>query len=311
MKIILTGAGGFVGGHLIERLLTHGHELRSMGYGAPKGLEPEKHREIDILDKEAVRAFVAEFKPEALVHLAAISNVPICWQDPTKAISVNVCGTVNVLEAFGEVCPGGTFLSIGSSDAYGLAAKVGRPLVEDDVCLPQNPYAISKLCAEQLALQLGKRYGVKVIHTRSFNHFGPGQALGFVVSDFASQVAEIEASEKPPVISVGDLSAARDFTYVSDVVAAYAALLENDVPAGVYNICSGKARKIQEVLEALLKVSTVQVEVRKDQARMRPSEVPFFVGNGQKLREATGWKPEVDFEEGLVKVLAYWRQKKQ
>ena len=311
MKILLTGAGGFVGGHLIELLLAHGHELCSMGYGAPKGLAAEKHREIDILDKAAVKALVAEFEPEALVHLAAISNVPVCWQNPAKAISVNVCGMVNVLEAFGEVCPGGTFLSIGSSDAYGLAAKVGRPLVEDDVCLPQNPYAISKLCAEQLALQLGKRYGVKVIHTRSFNHFGPGQALGFVVSDFASQVAEIEAGEKLPVISVGDLSAARDFTYVSDVVAAYAALLENDVPAGVYNICSGKARKIQEVLEALLKLSTVQVEVRKDPARMRPSEVPFFVGNGQKLREATGWKPEVNFEEGLGKVLAYWRQKKQ
>ena len=311
MKILLTGAGGFVGGHLIELLLAHGHELCSMGYGAPQGLASEKHREIDILDKAAVKALVAEFEPEALVHLAAISNVPVCWQNPAKAISVNVCGMVNVLEAFGEVCPGGTFLSIGSSDAYGLAAKVGRPLVEDDVCLPQNPYAISKLCAEQLALQLGKRYGVKVIHTRSFNHFGPGQALGFVVSDFASQVAEIEAGEKLPVISVGDLSAARDFTYVSDVVAAYAALLENDVPAGVYNICSGKARKIQEVLEALLKLSTVQVEVRKDPARMRPSEVPFFVGNGQKLREATGWKPEVNFEEGLGKVLAYWRQKKQ
>lgn len=309
MKILLTGAGGFVGGHLIELLLAHGHELRSMGYGAPKGLAPEKHRETDILDKPAVKALVAEFKPDALIHLAAISNVPICWQDPGKAISVNVCGMVSVLEAFGSACPGGTFLSIGSSDAYGLAAKVGRPLTEEDVCQPQNPYAISKLCAEQLALQLGKRYGVKVIHTRSFNHFGPGQALGFVVSDFASQVAEIEAGKKAAVLSVGDLSAARDFTYVTDVVAAYAALIEGEAPGGAYNICSGKAVDVQSVLDELLKLSRVQVEVRKDPARLRPSEVPFFVGDNTKLKQAVAWSPQVPFVEGLYKTLEYWRNR--
>lgn len=309
MKVLVTGAGGFVGGHLLKLLVGHGHEVATLGQGAPKSIPGlGGHMELDILDREAVETALRDLVPEAVIHLAALSNVPFCWQVPEKAVSVNVCGMLHVLEAFAKVRDGGTFISIGSSDAYGLAAKAGRPLTEDDVCSPQNPYAISKLCAEQMALQLGKKLGVKVIHTRSFNHFGPGQALGFVVSDFASQIAEIEAGKKAPVLYVGDLSAARDFTYVTDVVAAYAALLEKDVPAGTYNVCSGGAVQIQQVLDSLVALSKVQVEVRKDPSRLRPSEVPFFVGDNSKIRKKTGWEAEVSFADGLTATMEYWRQ---
>lgn len=307
MKILVTGAGGFVGGHLLRFLLEHGHEICTLGQGVPKISLLCGHIELDILDKVAVKAALGKLKPEAVIHLAALSNVSDCWQAPEKTIGVNVCGMLHVLEAFAETRDGGTFLSIGSGDAYGLAAKAGRPLSEDDVCLPQNPYAISKLCAEQMALQVGGKLGVKVIHTRSFNHFGPAQALGFVVSDFASQIAAIEAGQREPALSVGDLSAARDFTYVTDVAAAYTALIENAALAGVYNVCSGKAVKIQEVLDKLLALSPIKVEVRKDSAKLRPSEVLFFVGNNRKIRESIGWKPKVSFDEGLVKTLEYWR----
>lgn len=202
MKILVTVAGGFVVGHLLHVLLEHGHEISTLGQGAPQRLSAlGAHVELDILDKVAVETAMKNLLPEAVIHLAALSNVPYCCQVPDKAISVNVCGMLNVLEAFAKVKDGGTFLSIGSSDAYGLTAKLGRPLSEEDVCQPQNPYAISKLCAEQLALQMGRKLGVKVMHTRSFNHFGPGQALGFVVSDFASQIADIEAEKKEPVLS--------------------------------------------------------------------------------------------------------------
>jgi len=296
-----------VGGHLLRLLWEHGHEVSTLGQGAPKLSHRGRHVELDILDKVAVDDTVAELGPEAIIHLAALSNILYCWQEPEKAVAVNVCGMLHVLEAFAKVTPGGKFISIGSSDAYGFAAKSRRPLKEDDVCLPQNPYAISKLCAEQMALQLGKRLGLKVIHTRSFNHFGPGQALGFVISDFASQIAAIESGAKRPVLSVGDLSASRDFTYVADVVAAYASLLENDVPVGVYNVSSGRALKIQQVLDSLLALSKVKVEIEKDNTRMRPSEVPFFVGDSGKLRKATGWKPQVTFTDGLNETLAYWR----
>lgn len=310
MKVLVTGAGGFVGGHLLRLLLAHGHKVSTLGQGAPKDITGlGSHVELDILDEGAVDDALSHLLPEAVIHLAALSNVAYCWQVPGKAISVNVCGMLNVLEAFAKVKEGGTFLSIGSSDAYGLTAKLGRPLFEEDTCQPQNPYAISKLCGEQLAMQVGKKLGVKVIHTRSFNHFGPGQALGFVVSDFASQIAEIEAGKKEPMLSVGDLSAARDFTYVTDVVEAYVALLEKNVPAGVCNVCSGKARQIQQVLDSLLALSSVQVEVRKDTERLRPSEVPFFVGENSKIRQATGWEPKVSFADGLMKTLEYWRER--
>ena len=310
MKVLVTGAGGFVGGHLLELLLEHGHEVCTLGQGAPRVAVTGGHMELDILDKNAVRAALVESAPEAVIHLAALSNVSRSWLVPEKAVSVNVCGMLHVLEAFAEVRKGGTFLSVGSSDAYGLAAQAGRPLSEEDVCRPQNPYAISKLCAEQMAMQLGKKIGLKVIHTRSFNHYGPGQALGFVISDFASQIAEIEAGEKEPVLSVGDMSAARDFTYVTDVAAAYVALIEKDVPSGIYNVCSGKARQIKQVLDSLLALAKVKVEIREDPARMRPSEVPFFVGNSSKLQSIAGWSPKVDCKEGLMKTLAYWRDEK-
>lgn len=307
MKILVTGAGGFVGGHLTKLLMEHGHYVCSLGQGSPHNMPKDMHMEVDILDKDKVIDAMVQFNPEVVFHLAALSNVPYCWREPEKAVAVNVCGMIHVLEAFARVREGGRFVSIGSSDAYGIAANTGRPLTEEDICLPQNPYAVSKLCAEQLSMQLGKKLGIKVIHTRSFNHYGPGQALGFVVSDFACQVAQIEIGKKTPVISVGDLSVARDFTYVKDVIAAYASLIENDAPSGIYNICSGKAITIQQVLDNLLALSKVHVEVSKDPARDRPAEVPFFVGNNCKIRKAVGWQPEVSFLEGIEKTLEYWR----
>ncbi len=310
MKVLVTGAGGFVGGHLLRLLVEHGHEVNTLGQGAPRSFSDSAcHVELDILDKEAVAAAMYKFEPEAVIHLAALSSVPYSWQDPGKAISVNVCGMINVLEAFARVRKGnGIFLSIGSGEEYGLAAKAGHFLSEDDVCMPQNPYAVSKLCAEQLALRIGERLGIKVIHTRSFNHFGPGQALNFVISNFANQIAEIEAGKKEPVLYVGGLSTVRDFTYVVDVVKAYVALLENNVSVGTYNVCSGKARQIQQVLAGLLDLAKVDVEVREDPARLRSSEVPVFVGDNSKIHKATGWEPQVSFARGLAETIAYWRR---
>lgn len=294
MKILITGAGGFVGKHLIKRLQDNHHELIALGLGCDKEAFIQKNiplYEADILDEAAVRQCMEKEKPDAVIHLAAISNVPLSWEKPGLTAEVNVKGTINVFLAFAHANPKGVFLNIGSSDEYGLTAKQGIPLTEDMPCQPQNPYAISKLCAEQMVLQLGKKHGVTVISTRSFNHFGPGQAKGFVVSDFASQIAEIERGEREPVIRTGNLSAVRDFTYVADVVDAYALLLEKDAPGGVYNICSGKAVKIQEILDTLLSLAKTKIQAETDATKLRPVDVPFFVGNGEKIRKATGWIP--------------------
>lgn len=302
MKIVVTGAQGFVGRYLVPALQQHGHTVVTMGHRC--------EQDIDLLDGMAVLRCMEDVHPDAVVHLAAVSNVPYAWEHPQQTVEVNVGASIRVLEALAYVNPDGTFLGVGSSDAYGLTAKCGRPLVETDLCQPQNPYAISKLCAEQMMLQLGRRLGVCVIQTRSFNHFGPGQAKGFVVSDFASQIAAIERGEQPSVMCVGDLSAARDFTFVTDVVAAYVALLETEgIASGVYNVCSGQAHEICDVLDGLMQYSLAKIDVVKDASRFRPSEVPRFVGSAEKLRRATGWRPQVDFLDGLGRVLEDWRNR--
>jgi len=311
MKILVTGAGGFVGEYLVKLLLAHKHDVVAIGVNNGaflKELAIPTH-EINILDMAALQERMNIEKPDAVIHLAAISNVPLSWSKPGLTVDVNIHGTVNVLEALYIANPKAKFVNIGSSDEYGLAAKKGEPLTEDILCQPQNPYSISKYCAEQFVLQLGKEHNMKVVHTRSFNHFGPGQAKGFVTTDFASQIAEIEKGKQEPVIKVGDLSAYRDFTFVADVVAAYVALLEKDVESGVYNICSGKERKMEEILNTLVSLAKVKIKVEIDQNRLRPSEVPFFVGNCDKLKKTTAWQPKYDFKQGMKEVLEYWRRK--
>ncbi len=311
MKILVTGAGGFVGEYLVKLLVEHKHDITAVGLNHGSFLEELNipTYTCDITDYVGLAGCMKEVSPDVVIHLAAISNVPMSWDKPVLTVDVNIKGTVNALMALAEVNSNGVFLNIGSSDEYGLAAKLGKALTEDVLCQPQNPYSISKYCAEQMVLQLGKKLGIKVIHTRSFNHFGPGQAKGFVTSDFASQIAAIERGEQEPIIRVGDLSAYRDFSFVSDIVEAYVDLIEYDVEPGVYNICSGTARKIEDVLNILVSLSTKNITVEKDVSRFRPSEVPYFVGNCDKLKKATSWNPKYDFKEGMAEVLAYWRNK--
>lgn len=310
MKILVTGAGGFVGKYLVERILQQGHEIVTIGIGNMASFHklPVRIYEIDILDTNALLLCMKKEMPDVVIHLAAISNVPLSWKQPALTIDVNVCGTINVLETLFRTNPNAKFINIGSSDEYGLAAKMGQPLTEDILCQPQNPYSISKYCAEQIVLQLGKQHDMNVIHTRSFNHFGPGQAKGFVTTDFACQIAAIEKKQQEPVLCVGNLEAYRDFLFVTDVVEAYIGLIETDVPSGVYNICSGKARRVKDILDMLVSYSKVKINIVNDLLRMRPSEVPFFVGNCDKLKSVIQWTPKYDFEQGMMDVLDYWRR---
>lgn len=306
MKVLVTGAGGFVGEYLVKLLKAHNHDIVAIGINNGtflKELSIPTHV-VNILDYPVLRETMQNVVPDAVIHLAAVSNVPISWNKPGLTIDVNIHGTVNVLQALYEVNPKAKFLNIGSSDEYGLTAKCGKPLTEDMPCQPQNPYSISKYCTEQMVLQLGKKYGMNVISTRSFNHFGPGQAQGFVVSDFASQIKAIEAGEQEPVIRVGDLSAARDFTFVSDVVEAYVALIEKDVESGVYNVCSGKAITVQEILNMMLSLSSKDIKVEIDENKFRPSEVPFFIGCADKLSKATNWKVRKNIADGFKLILS-------
>lgn len=308
MKVLVTGAGGFVGQHLLNKLLMKKNEVVAINRKNNiflSSLDIPVY-ETDILDFDTILNCIKKEKPDVLIHLAAQSNVGISWNKPILTASTNIEGSLNLYKAFFEVNPNGKFINIGSSDEYGLTAKLGIPLVEEMECKPQNPYSISKYCTEQMILQLAKKDKVNVVSTRSFNHFGPGQNTGFVISDFASQVAKIKKGLVENKIFVGDLSASRDFLYIDDVVDAYIKIAENKIPNGVYNISSEIGIKIEYILNKLIELSNMNIEVIIDKNKFRPAEVKKFIGNSDKLKELVGWKPNVNFDDGLEKTLNYW-----
>jgi len=299
-RALITGAAGFVGPILRTVLKERG--WLCVGVDASDGAD---HR-VDITDAEQVdRLFASAGDLTHVFHLAAITFVPQSRQDPTGTIRVNVEGTIRLAHATAQHHPGARFVFIGTSEIYGAPQQL--PVDEEHPVAPNNPYAISKLAADQYCAYLGRTTGLDVVRMRPFNHSGPGQSDRFVLSSFARQIAEIEAGVTPPVLKTGNLEAARDFSHVRDVVRAYALAAEQGEPGAVYNVCSGNAYTIQDALDALLAMSDANIEVRQDPDRMRPSDVPEVRGSYAKLEAATGWTPAVAFDELLHDLLTYWR----
>ncbi|MGO4496270.1 GDP-mannose 4,6-dehydratase [Paenibacillus sp. 2RAB27] len=309
MRVFVTGANGFVGRHLVPLLVKKEHQVF---VGVRSNLDHYDSTVTKVLynlvDNE-IGSLINKIKPEAIIHLAAQSLVKKAWESPTHTFMENTIGTIQLIEAVKKFAPNAKIITIGSSEEYGLSGLLGEPLTEEHPCMPQNPYAISKYAAGQTSISLARKDGLNLIHIRPFNHFGPEQRIGFVISDFASQIALIEKLSGPSLIKVGDLSAKRDFTDVRDVINAYLAVLENDVQTGVYNVCSGQPRAIQEILNIMIKDSKIKIDVEVDQEKFRPSEVPIFIGSAEKIQIATGWKPERNFEESLFETLEWWRQR--
>lgn len=310
MRVLVTGAGGFVGKHLIAALAAKGHQV--FAGGLPSDIvtadQHNKSLHFDITNYQQVADGLKEIRPEGIIHLAAQSMVKRSWEDPGFTIQVNTIGTINLINAVKDTIPECKIINIGTGEEYGLTGRNGKALAEEDCCLPQNPYAISKFAAGQTAMQLAGKDKLKLIHVRPFNHFGPGQQLGFVISDFAFQIVQIEKKLSPPVIYVGDLSAQRDFSDVRDVVNAYIMLLEGNVDNGTYNVCSGIPRSINSILQLMLKQAAVKITVEVDSSRLRPSEVPLFFGSSQKIEQAVGWKPTRNFSASLAETLDWWRE---
>ncbi len=291
MRVFVTGAGGFVGRRLVPALRAAGHEVTG------------SDREIDVTDPDAVAAALARARPEALVHLAALSSVAASWQQPALCYPVNVLGTRSLLRAALRETPSARVLLIGSADQYAATSPRARPLDESAPLLPRSPYARTKAAAERLGEEAG-RLGLDVVRVRAFNHTGAGQDDAFVVSSFARQVAAIRAGRQPPVMRVGNLDSVRDFLHVDDVIRAYVALLDPAVPADVYNVASGRATPIREVLDGLLALADVAPRVERDPARDRPTD--WLVGDASRLRAATAWRPRRSLASILEELYLDW-----
>ena len=295
MKILVTGADGFVGRHLCAYLRAQGDEVTEER--GPPGPMPF----LDVADERAVRASVQRAAPEGVIHLAGFSSVAASHTSAAEAVRVNTLGTANLLTAVRDLAPKAKVVVVGSGETYGALAK-GARAGEDMPLVPTSPYSSSKVAAEVLALQFHRSYGLHVICARPFNHLGRGQHRAFVVPSFAAQLQAVKRGEAEPVIRVGNLEAIRDFSHVDDVVAAYRLLLERAPAGATFNICSGEPRSIRSLLDELIALAAVQVRVEVDQQRFRPADIPYLVGDPAKI-ERLGWKRAHTVRDALQEVL--------
>jgi len=316
LRVLITGITGFAGSHLAEYVLSEHPESEVFGTMRWRS-RTENIRDIeskvelvecDLRDLSSVKQLVERVRPERIFHLAAQSFVPSSWNAPAESLTTNILGQLNIFESVRalELDPGIQIAC--SSEEYGMVFENELPIKETNPLRPLSPYAVSKVGQDYLGYQYCQSFGMKVVRTRAFNHDGPRRGDVFVSSNFAKQLVMIEKGQKEPVISVGNLEARRDFTDVRDIVRAYWLSLDGGCePGEAYNICTGKDYCIQDVLDELIEMSGQMVEVREDPARLRPSDVPVLLGDASKFHAATGWKPEIPYEQTLQDMLDYWR----
>ncbi len=309
MRILVVGASGFVGRHLLAECRERGDEVVATyrpGETPPEGAV-EDWRPVDILDPSAVTEVMRSARPDGLVHLAGQADVALANRDPIGTFRVNAEGTLGVLDAMRREAEAARAVVVTSAEAYGAVPSDEMPVTEDRPLIPRTPYGASKAAAEAVAIQAASGWGLAVLRMRPFNHVGPGQRLGFVAPDFAAQVAAAERQLRPPVLKVGNLSGRRDFTDVRDIVRGYRDALDRGTPGAAYNLCSGKSVAIEEILRFFVDRSTVDIEIRKDEARFRPVEVLEFRGDASRAAADLGWRPRVALDVSLGEVLEEWR----
>lgn len=306
MKVLIIGAGGFVGGYLINELSANGYEVHAT-HLPQETIQPECFQHVlDVLDKEAVRNLIVELNPDIIYHLAAQSSVAVSWKKPQLTAEINIIGSINVMEAL----PDNTkLILIGSGEEYGFIRPNACPIKETENLNPANIYAVSKVCAGMIGKIYHRAYNKNIITVRAFNHSGAGQSETFVISDFCKQIAEIEKGLKVPEICTGNLSAKRDFTDVRDIVKAYRLLGEKGVSGKTYNVGRGKAVSIEYILNTAMGFSEVPITHKTDPNRLRASDIPVIEPDISEIFNDTGWKAEISIEKTISDTLDYWREK--
>ena len=311
--VLITGIAGFVGSHLVEFLLRDSTiEVAGILHPEHEIQHLEEHPRVavyreDILKEGKLKKLLRSIAPERVYHLAGMAHVHESWTDRKRTIETNFLGSLNLLEACRALPEFPRVLLVGSADCYGIVPEAQQPILETHPLFPSSPYAVSKIAQEILGMQYAKAEKFPVYLSRSFNHTGPWQKETFVCSSFAKQVAMAETAPETPVIRVGNLVARRDFSDVRDVVRAYHAILEKGVPGEPYNVCSGRAISIREVLDILLSRSSRRFQVEVDPEKFRPVDMPLLFGSAEKLSAETGWRPEYEIHKTLGDLLDFWR----
>lgn len=315
MRWLITGADGFVAGHLIRRVLDDGEQNRICGLAFNRGSAPNLPEDPrialrlgDVLDSRDVAEAFAAARPDAVLHLAAQTSVSRSWSDPGATYRTNVLGQLHVLEAAREQAEIPRVVIASSSEVYGPAEATGSPIPEDAPLDPRSPYAVTKAAQDLQAMQYFRALGLPTIRLRLFNHTGPGRPPIFAASSFASQIAAIEAGRQAPEIRVGALDVRRDFTDVRDVARAWVLAAQRGRPGAAYNICSGRSVAIGEIVDHLLGRAAGPIRVVPDPARVRAAEIPELFGDPARAAEELGWSATIALERTLDDLLAWWRE---
>jgi GDP-4-dehydro-6-deoxy-D-mannose reductase len=311
--VLITGVAGFAGSHLAELALDEGAEVcGTILPGARIDNLPALGGRVrtvpcDLTEPGAAARVLAELAPDRVFHLAGVSVVGTSWANRAEVLRQNLDGAFQLLEGLrARPVP---CLLVSSAELYGAVPESAQPIAESQPIAPLSPYALSKACQELYAGYYARAERVPIVLVRAFNHVGPRQAPGFVWSDIARQVAAIERDRQSPVLEVGTLTTRRDFTDVRDVVRAYWLALGHGTPGEVYNVASGRAVAIQEVVDGFRALASRPIEVRLAADRVRPIDLPLLLGDAGRLRARTGWKPQIPLEQSLADVLADWRSR--
>lgn len=308
-KALIIGGAGFVGPYLAEHLAD---DCRMEVYATKRphsqkvNVKAEMH-DLDILDRENIVRLLYKVRPDYIFHLAAQSSAAAAWEDPALTIDVNVKGSVNVLEAVRCLPYKPRVLVVGSGEEYGHTAPGETPIAEDTRLRPGNLYAATKACQNMIAKIYADAYRMEIVMARAFNHIGPGQAPIYVISDFCRQVAEIEKGLRESIVSVGNIDSMRDFTDVRDVVRAYALLIQRGAAGETYNVGSGHAVAIREVLEMILTQTNTDIKLYTEPGRIRPADVAIIEADTGKLFKTVGWEKRIPLEQSIRETLEYWR----
>ena len=315
MTALITGVCGFVGQYLAAHLLASGQQvfgtyLDSEDRARMSGALARKVGLLqgDVRNPRKMGVVLRRTQPDAVYHLAAVSSVGMSLSRPVATMDVNVSGTTGLLEAIKRESPRTPVLFVSSAEVYGRVRPAHVPIQETQAPAPRNPYAASKLAAEEVCHYYERTFGLRIVVARSFNHTGPGQSQGFVIPDFASQVAQIERHGGRGTLRVGNLNARRDISDVRDIVRGYRLLMQKGKPGDVYHLGSGRAHRVGDLLKWLLAFSTHNIKVERDPERMRPSDIPVLLASVDKVRRRTGWRSTVPIETTLLDTLNYWRK---